>query len=120
MFAAVPITAIALPSTSAEELRRMFMRDSTQFGKAEFEFFKNDSSRIPSHLREFDLVFPKVIQRGLTEGGGADKVTDDCIAMLVWDGQKWEEQWLLAGKDGWGRSGPDHCGPRARLAVYDA
>jgi hypothetical protein len=119
-FAVVPLTVTELPTTSAEELRRLFMHDETAFTNREFGFFKDNPSQISEHLRQFDLVFPKAIQRGLSEGGGADKVTDDSIGMLVWNGQTWEEEWLLAGKDGWGRTGPDHCGPRARLAIYDA
>ena len=79
-----------------------------------------DPALIPAELRVFDLVFPKVVNKGLYEGGGADKVTDDSIASLVWDGSQWKPHWHLAGERGWGRSGPDHFGVRARLVRIDS
>lgn len=114
------LIAAELPSTSAEAIRAAFRSDTTLPNKADFDKMAADPSLIPSELRTFDLVFPNTVLNGLSEGGGADKVTDDSIGMLVWNGAKWEPKWLLAGKDGWGRSGPDHCSTHARLARYAA
>lgn len=109
-----------LSYTSAEAILTMFKSDYSLPNKADFDKMAADPSIIPIELRVFDLIFPQVIFKGLSEGGGADKVTDDSIGVLIWNGTKWQPGSLLAGKDGWGYSGPDHTGPRARLVRFDA
>jgi hypothetical protein len=51
--------------------------------------------------------------------GQGDKVTDDSIGSLMWNPQKdfWEQKWLLAGKNGWGCSGPNHCNEDAIIVT---
>ena len=112
------LTVAPLPSTSAEVLMETYRNDNTLPNKAEFERIAAESDKIPVELREFDLVFPRAVDRGLFEGGGADRVTDDSICALIWDGDTWVKSFLLAGKMGWGRQGPDHCGTNARLARF--
>lgn len=112
------IEVTELPNTSAEALYWKFLHDETLPRMKDFKKMARDPSLIPAELRVHDLVFPKVIFPGLSEGGDAYKVTDNSIGLLVWDGTKWLESSLLAGKDGWGRTGPDYCGPRARLVRF--
>ena len=50
--------------------------------------------------------------------GQGDRVTDESITFLIWNGEEWEKRFALAGKMGWGRTGPDFFGPRARLVRF--
>lgn len=110
------IELVDLPTSSAEDLRTMYRNDPYLPDRKDLERMELNPSLIPVEFRCFDLVFPKAIYPGLFEGGC--KVTDEEIGTLVWDGKKWKVIVLLAGKDGWGCSGPDHCGPRGRLVRF--
>lgn len=110
------------PETSAENIRIRFgfEKDSTLPNQTDFDVIARNPSIIPKRLRVFDLIFPNVVQKGASEGGGADQVIDDSICVLIWNGDnnRWEKGWLLAGSRGWGRHesiGPDHCSPRGRI-----
>jgi hypothetical protein len=123
-----------LPSRSAEDIYKGFcdwgrdewMRtpgqdyvvDPTLPNGVDFERFAADPTALPVEFRSFDLVFPRVVSRGDFEGGGADRVTDDSIGVLVWSGSKWEKSYLLAGPKGWGKTGPDYFSPMARLIRF--
>ncbi len=111
------IKVIQVSDTNAQQLLMKFgYNDPALPNKQDVEALLANNT-IPEELRVYDLLFPRVVSRGLSEGQG-DRVTDDSILMLVWDGNTWWQKHLLAGPRGWGRSGPDVLNLRARLAVF--
>lgn len=107
--------ASKLPSRSTDDVYHWNKKNTSLPGLDVFKAIQDDPSVIPLQMRVYDLVFPRVVLKGDTEGGGADKVTDDHIGVLVWVDDAWCPVYSLTGPNGLGRKGPDILSPRARL-----
>lgn len=55
------------------------------------------------------ILFPRVVSPAITEGQG-DEVISERILSFHWNEKtsNWDEKYLLAGPNGWGREGPDY------------
>jgi len=74
------------------------------------EVFFNDPTKIPVEYRQFELVFPRIISPGFSDG------IDCSIASYKWNGGFWWDQYpRLAGPQGWQCQGPHIFDDTARL-----
>ena len=97
----------ARPITSAEDLMRMFYADETLPNT--MEEVRRIMAVPPDDWFGKTILFPRVIIPPKTEGQG-DVVVSAQIISFSWNEEKkeWEEEHHLAGREGWGRLGPDH------------
>jgi hypothetical protein len=90
-------------SVPASQVLTMFRFDANLPSKQEYEALREELRRNPETIPDcqpFKLLFPRAYSRGLTEGQG-DKVTDDTIPFLKFEGGQWIEGHLNTG-DVWG------------------
>lgn len=107
------------PVTSAADLRQHFAKDDS-LPTTEDEA-KKIIEMAPEgwQLAGTQVVFPRVVSRGMSEGGGADEVESPSILSFIWLDDRmgeWKAKWLIAGPKRWGGSPngsePDHVNPR--------
>lgn len=110
---------IPAEQTDAQQLREHFEHDTQAAGSALYDSLMASQDLIPESWRAFTLIFPRAISPGLSEGGGADRVTDDSLKGARWDGTAWIPSFFLAGKHGWGVSGPRRIHRNMRVVMVD-
>lgn len=95
------------PITSAEDLMNM-LRGNEKLPNT-LDEAKQIMAMPPDSWFGKTILFPRVVSPAQTEGQG-DVVVSESILSYSFDetSREWKAKYLLAGRKGWGRSGPDH------------